>query len=163
MKRNINIIIAGIIMIILTACNQKNNNSNGNDNEPINKISKVDGNGPQIVFDKTKIIIDTLNAEEVGKCTFRYTNIGDQPLILSNVITTCGCVQSNYSDKPLMPGLTDSISFELRIKELGQFTKAVVVKSNAINESAVTLRMFGYMKEREQQKKLKTLTVKVKQ
>lgn len=143
MEKHINIIMAIIIAAILTSCNTKTNN-NYNNETPV-KTAKIEGNGAQIVFDTTRIVLDTIDAETVGKCTFLYSNIGDQPLVLSNVITTCGCVQSNYSNEPLMPGLSDSITFELRIKELGQFTKAVVVKSNAINDSAVTLRMFGYI------------------
>lgn len=143
MKKQIYIIMAIIIAAILTNCNTKTNN-----NKEISvKSVKIEGNGAQIIFDTTKIILDTIDEESIGKCTFHYSNIGDQPLVLSNVITTCGCVQSNFSNEPLMPGLSDSISFELSIKQLGQFTKAVVVKSNAINQPASTLRMFGYVKE----------------
>lgn len=141
MKKHINIVMAIIITTILTSCNTKTNNNN----EMYAKSVKIEGNGAQIIFDTTKIILDTIDAESIGKCTFHYSNIGDQPLILSNVITTCGCVQSNFSNEPLMPGLSDSISFELSIKQLGQFTKAVVVKSNAINQPATTLRMFGFI------------------
>ena len=103
------------------------------------------GEGPQIAFDRTKTDVDTIKCMEVTNCVFRYTNTGDQPLVISNVITTCGCVKSHHSEEPLMPGQTDSMNFELRINDLGSLTKAVVVKSNAINEPAATHRMFGYV------------------
>jgi len=42
-------------------------------------------NAPVIVFDKTVHDYGTLDQTDDGKCEFRFTNEGKEPLILSNV------------------------------------------------------------------------------
>lgn len=59
----------------------------------------------QLRFDTTENDFGTL-AEEGGKrsCTFRATNIGEQPVVLVDVVTTCGCTVPTFSRKPIRPG-----------------------------------------------------------
>lgn len=35
---------------------------------------------------------------------FHFTNTGDQPLLIKQVITGCGCTSAKWSDKPYAPG-----------------------------------------------------------
>ena len=36
--------------------------------------------------------------------TYKFTNTGDQDLIIKNVITTCSCTSRQYTEGPIAPG-----------------------------------------------------------
>lgn len=148
MGNSIVILLLGVAFVA-TGCNfismQNNNGQESNDTQT--NQTAVGDSGAQIVFDKTHLYLDTIDTGSVSTCVFHYYNKGNQPLVVSNVITTCGCVKTYYQENPLMPGMADSITLQLRITETGNLTKAVVVKSNAINNPVATLRLFGYVIE----------------
>ena len=63
---------------------------------------------------------------------FVFTNIGDEPLIISNVESTCGCTVPKYTPDPVAKGArgTITVTFNASAVQPG-FTKAVTIKSNA--------------------------------
>jgi len=65
---------------------------------------------------------------------FEFENGGDQPLILSNVLTTCGCTASEWPREPIGPG--ESASLKVTFNSAGKMgvqNKVVTIISNAIN------------------------------
>ena len=140
MKKNIIVLLFAVVFII-TGCNSKNQT------ETVTNENQTIGEGPIISFVETKAELDTITTSESNLCTFHYTNTGDQPLLLSSVISSCGCVKGEWSKDPLMPGQSDSITVTVKTVQLGNLMKAVVVKSNATNEPTATLRVFGYVIE----------------
>lgn len=71
--------------------------------------------------------------EKVG-WYFEYKNVGDSDLLISNVITTCGCTAPHYSKKPLPAGGEEvlQIIFDSNGKN-GKEIKNVKIESNAKN------------------------------
>lgn len=63
---------------------------------------------------------------------FVFTNTGDEPLIISNVESTCGCTVPKYTSAPVPKGAkgTITVTFNAAAIQAG-FTKAVTIKSNA--------------------------------
>ncbi len=63
---------------------------------------------------------------------FVFTNAGDEPLIISNVESTCGCTVPKYTSAPVPKGGkgTITVTFNAAAVQPG-FTKAVTIKSNA--------------------------------
>lgn len=63
---------------------------------------------------------------------FVFTNIGDEPLIISNVESTCGCTVPKYTTSPVLKGEKGiiTVTFNAAAVQPG-FTKAVTIKSNA--------------------------------
>lgn len=63
---------------------------------------------------------------------FVFTNVGDEPLIISNVESTCGCTVPKYTNTPVLKGAkgTITVTFNAAAVQPG-FTKAVTIKSNA--------------------------------
>ncbi len=63
---------------------------------------------------------------------FVFTNIGDGPLIISDVESTCGCTVPKYTTTPVQKGEkgTITVTFNAASVQPG-FTKAVTIKSNA--------------------------------
>lgn len=106
---------------------------------------------------KSKIVFEELNhnfgnfkeAEGVKTTTFRFTNKGDVPLVLSNVRASCGCTTPKWTREPVAPGKTGSIDVSYNPKNRpGSFNKSVTVSSNAEN-STVILRISGKVEPRE--------------
>ncbi len=62
---------------------------------------------------------------------FVFTNIGEQPLILTSVQPTCGCTVAEYTKVPVKKGEKGTITITYNAAAVGGFTKAIVVTSNA--------------------------------
>ena len=59
----------------------------------------------QIKFDKTTHNFGTFSEKEPKvSCTFTYTNIGEQPLVINQAIASCGCTVPEYTKTPVQPG-----------------------------------------------------------
>lgn len=63
---------------------------------------------------------------------FKFTNTGKEPLIITNVVASCGCTTPKWSKEPVAPNKTGSIlvSFDTNGRP-GGFNKAVTVSSNS--------------------------------
>ena len=53
---------------------------------------------------------DVLIAEGPVSCIFTFTNIGSQPIVVQNVISSCGCTTPEWTREPVRPGATGTIS-----------------------------------------------------
>ena len=62
---------------------------------------------------------------------FKFTNAGEEPLIISAVEPTCGCTIADYTKTPVLKGKSGSITLTFNAAAAQPFTKAVTVKSNA--------------------------------
>ena len=52
---------------------------------------------------------DVLMAEGPVSCIFTFTNIGTQPLVIHNVISSCGCTTPEWTKEPVKPGASGMI------------------------------------------------------
>src|SRR5476651_994213 len=62
---------------------------------------------------------------------FEFTNIGQEPLILTNVQPTCGCTIADYTKTPVKNGEKGMIKITYNAAFAAPFTKTIVVTSNA--------------------------------
>ncbi|HYK77335.1 MAG TPA: DUF1573 domain-containing protein [Daejeonella sp.] len=62
---------------------------------------------------------------------FKFTNTGQEPLIISNVESTCGCTVPKYTSTPIKKGESGIITVTFNAAAVSPFTKAVTIKSNA--------------------------------
>ena len=62
---------------------------------------------------------------------FKFTNIGDEPLIISNVESSCGCTVPKFTNTPVKKGETGIITVTYNAAVASTFSKALTVKSNA--------------------------------
>lgn len=63
---------------------------------------------------------------------FVFTNVGGEPLVISNVQTSCGCTSPNWPKEPVMPGAKNKITVTYNpAGRPGKFTKSITVTSNA--------------------------------
>ena len=67
-----------------------------------------------------------------GIRSFEFTNTGDAPLIITNVLSTCGCTVPTKPEAPIMPGKTGRIDIKYNMAP-GPIRKTITVESNAVN------------------------------
>ena len=55
--------------------------------------------------DKVSITMGDFDWQKEQKATFTIKNIGDKPLAIEGVDTSCGCISVEYSKEPVRPGM----------------------------------------------------------
>lgn len=99
------------------------------------------GKQPVIQFDKTEFDFGKILQGEVVSYTFHFTNVGNAPLIITNVEKSCGCTASDYPRNPIEPGGTGDIKITYDSKGHHGFqSKALSVISNTM-PAQTTLRI----------------------
>lgn len=109
-------------------------------------------NGAKIVFDAKDNTIDygTVNkVDDTGLRSFEFTNTGDAPLIITNVLSTCGCTVPSKPTEPILPGKTGKIDVKYNMST-GPIRKTITVESNAVNveEGRVVIKIKGEVVEK---------------
>lgn len=99
-------------------------------------------NAPIIKFDKEVHDYGEIEQNANGQCEFKFTNEGKEPLILSNVRSSCGCTVPEWPRNPIMPGQSDVIKVKYDTKRVGPINKTITVYSNS-SVATVTLRITG--------------------
>ena len=108
--------------------------------------------GAKIVFTAKDNTIDygTVNKEDdSGLRSFEFTNTGDEPLIIINVQSTCGCTVPSKPTEPTAPGKTGKIDVKYNMST-GPIRKTITVESNAVNveEGRVAIKIKGEVIEK---------------
>ena len=72
----------------------------------------------------------------IHKTTFRFTNVGNAPLIINQVVASCGCTIPKYDKRPIAPGQTGTIEVIYNGKDRfpGKFRKSITVRTNGKTE-----------------------------
>lgn len=94
-------------------------------------FAQASKNGPEIKFEKTVHEYGNILQGDDGICEFVFKNIGSEPLILSNVASSCGCTVPEWPKNPILPNQTSSIKVKYDTRRIGAISKSVTVFSNA--------------------------------
>lgn len=91
----------------------------------------------QIKFDKTTHNFGSFSENEPKvSCSFTFTNIGEQPLVINQAIASCGCTVPEYTKTPIQPGEKGEIkvTYNGTGKFPGHFKKSITVRTNGAAE-----------------------------
>lgn len=102
----------------------------------------IDAQGPTINFEVVSHDYGTLEQNGNGVFDFNFTNEGTEPLILSNVRSSCGCTVPQWPREPIAPGESASIQVKYDTRRIGTFSKSITVTSNG-SEQPIILRIKG--------------------
>ena len=103
----------------------------------------------EIKFEKLSHNFGTFTeAESIQKCTFSFTNIGEQQLVINQAVASCGCTVPEYTKTPIKPGEkgTITVTYNGKGKFPGHFKKTITVRTNGAVEMT-RLYVEGNMKE----------------
>lgn len=96
-------------------------------------------NGPVITWDKSTHDFGNMVQGEVVEHTFKFTNTGNEPLVITNVQVSCGCTTpKGWPRDPVMPGGSGELTVAFNSAgKMGAQTKPVIIVSNAINDAKI--------------------------
>lgn len=60
-------------------------------------------------------------------------NVGDEPLVINQVSSTCHCVEASWWIRPIEPGSSDTIQIDFEPDVSGKVSKKLIIYSNAQN------------------------------
>lgn len=107
-------------------------------NAQVSTTSTANINGPVITFDNVVHDYGTITKGADGNCEFKFSNTGKEPLILSNVQTSCGCTVPAWPKEPILPGKSAVIKVNYtKTNVVGTISKQITVFSNAVNGNVV--------------------------
>jgi Protein of unknown function (DUF1573) len=85
-------------------------------------------------FEETKFDFGTIKDGDIVKHTYNFTNTGTSPMVISNVIVSCGCTAPSYNKAPVLPGQKGSVTLEFNSSGKGGkdvVSKNALVKCNS--------------------------------
>jgi hypothetical protein len=91
--------------------------------------------GAAITWDKSTYDFGDIVQGEKVEHTFKFTNTGNQPLIITNIQVTCGCTTpKGWPRDPIAAGAKGEVTIAFNSTgKLGKQNKVVTVMSNAVN------------------------------
>lgn len=91
----------------------------------------------EIKFDKLIHNFGTFSEKDpVVSCTFVFTNVGEQDLVINQAMASCGCTVPEYTKQPVKPGESGEIkvTYNGTGKFPGHFKKSITVRTNGAVE-----------------------------
>ncbi|MDB3907138.1 DUF1573 domain-containing protein, partial [Crocinitomicaceae bacterium] len=123
-----------------------------NDGDPGSYYSaRINYSGKLISIGHPSIHFDSLALHKFvdksgdGNFEFWFENDGDEPLIITQYKTSCGCLVASWPREPIEPGESSVIKVKYDTKRIGPINKSITVKTNAIS-NPIILRVKGYVR-----------------
>jgi len=91
-----------------------------------------------------------IKVSEDAETTFKFINLGNEPVIIKGFKSACGCAVMDYQKTPIMPGETSEIKTTFDAKFTGYFSKVVSVYTNQKGAEKQTLRLTGTVVEKKE-------------
>lgn len=88
-------------------------------------------NKPEFKFNEEKHDFGKIPQGKPVTTEFTYTNVGVEPLIVTDVRPTCGCTIADFTKTPVLKGQKGSIKITFNAAAVTVFNKTIVVTSNA--------------------------------
>lgn len=91
--------------------------------------------GARISFEQDYADLGDITQGEKATHAFAFSNTGNEPLVINNVITTCGCTAPQWPEKPVAPGAQGQIKVVFdSAGKIGRQNKIITVQSNALGQ-----------------------------
>lgn len=101
--------------------------------------------GPFMSFENTTIDYGIINQGDYPIRNFKFTNIGNEPLIIKGVSSSDGSTVATHPHEPIMPGESNVIEVRYNTHQIGIFTKTVSLTTNETSDTH-TLTITGEVK-----------------
>jgi len=88
-------------------------------------------------FENETINYGVITKNSDGNRAFIFTNVGDKPIVITQVKGSCGCTVATKPSDPILPGETAEIGVKYTTNRLGGFSKTITINSNASEVSKV--------------------------
>lgn len=106
--------------------------------------------GAVITVDKEVHDYGTIKVGSDGTCEFVIKNVGNEPLILSDVKGSCSCTVPEWPTEPIAPGKTAVIKVKYNTSHAGPINKSVTIMSNSLSNETMVVRIKGTVVEEQE-------------
>ncbi|MBX2929612.1 MAG: DUF1573 domain-containing protein [Saprospiraceae bacterium] len=101
--------------------------------------------GPAVKFEKYTIDYGTVEYNSDPFRTFKFTNVGTEPLVIKSARSSCGCTVPEWPKEPIPPGATGELKVRYATDRPGGINKSITVTTNA-EPADVVLNITGTVK-----------------
>ncbi|WP_375325050.1 DUF1573 domain-containing protein [Flagellimonas sp. GZD32] len=104
---------------------------------------------PVMSFEKAEHDFGTIQRGNPQETTFKFTNTGDAPLIITDAKSSCGCTVPEYpKNTPIAPGESGELLVKFNGSGQNQVTKTITVTANTAKGSEI-LRIKAFVQAPE--------------
>lgn len=125
-----------VVLFVLAGCNDRS------------PETKAKDQGQELWFEEVEHDYGEIPQDSDGSWSFSFKNLGDEPIMINRVRSTCGCTVPSWPKEPVEPGETGDITVIYNTAQTGTFAKAAFVYSSAAN-SPVKLQIKGRVLPKE--------------
>lgn len=103
-------------------------------------------NTPKFQFKAEVIDYGEITKGSDGTRVFEFENIGNAPLIIENVYSSCGCAVPSWTKTPIAPGGKGEIVVKYNTDIVGPIRRTISIYSNA-DEATKAVKIKGKVLE----------------
>ena len=100
--------------------------------------------GPEMQFETMVVDYGTIEKNADPLRTVSFTNVGDEPLVITNAKGSCGCTVPKWPKEPIMPGESSVIEVRYATNRLGKINKTIKITTNEGSQPHV-LKVTGHI------------------
>lgn len=107
---------------------------------PLRAEERKEYKGAHISFEQTECDFGEVSRRGADKtCVFRFVNDGTEPLVVLSATTTCSCLKTEFSRKPIAVGESGEVKLSLESKKVdkGVFRRIVQIRSNSVGGTEI--------------------------
>lgn len=113
--------------------------------ERVEEVSnpRLSADSASVVFDTKHIVAEPMSEDDAPKTfVYKFRNVGDKPLQILRLVSTCSCASATCAVKSVAPGASAEISVKYFPKgHPGRFERKVFVYTQEGNDPAAVLRL----------------------
>lgn len=114
-----------------TAADASNISKPVNNNAASVKPEAPAGPTTTMEFEETEFDFGVIDEGENVSHTYKFTNTGNEPLVITNAKGSCGCTVPQWPKEPIQPGESNEIKVEFNSKKkTGKQQKRVTIEAN---------------------------------
>ena len=150
MRKSLLSLLPLALFVVLAACNQKTESSDGeaklspdivNNPATANSGTAADADAnatPVFAFETDNHEFGVIQQGEKVSYAFKFKNSGNAPLVISSASASCGCTVPEYTKTPIAPGEEGfiNVTFDSAGKS-GMTSKTVTIIANTIPNTKV--------------------------
>ena len=86
--------------------------------------------GPKIKFEANEVNYGTIDKGSEPFRTLKFTNVGNEPLIIKSARGNCGCTVPTWPREAIMPGESNELKIKYSTERVGVINKKVTLTTN---------------------------------
>lgn len=99
----------------------------------------IKADGPILTLETNTHDFGDIYQGDVVEHTFKFTNTGNQPLLITNIQTSCGCTTPQWPRDPIMPGGKGELKVGFNSAgKMNKQTKVLPIISNSVTDASIT-------------------------